>query len=313
MSAFEPIIIGTRGSKLALTQAAMVRDRLVAMAGVEPASIAIEVISTTGDRITDRPLSEIGGKGLFTQELEDRLLDGRLTLAVHSTKDMPTQLPDGLAIAAFLPRDDIRDAFLSPLAADLHALPPGAVVGTASIRRTALVKRTRPDLDVVNFRGNVQTRLAKLADGVVDATLLAAAGLRRLSMEDRITALLEPEDFPPAPGQGAICVELATNCGRANQLAAIIDHPPTAVEIACERAFLAVLDGSCQTPLAGYARLTGPTLTFYGAVFSEDGRTTYDIRLSGNGDDAAQIGADAATRLRCDAGSGFFSTWTGGG
>jgi hydroxymethylbilane synthase len=207
MATAETVKIGTRGSPLALAQAHEVRDRLVAAHGMAADAIEVVVISTAGDRIQDRPLAEIGGKGLFTQEIEEQLADGRIDIAVHSSKDMPTALPDGLALTAFLEREDPRDAFISGKAGSLDRLPRGAVVGSSSLRRQALIKKLRPDIEVVGFRGNVQTRLRKLSEGVADATLLANAGLRRLGMADIITDLMDVAAFPPAPGQGAICIE----------------------------------------------------------------------------------------------------------
>ena len=212
--------IGTRGSPLALWQAHEVQARLAAAHGVAPEAVAITVIKTSGDIIQDRPLSEVGGKGLFTKEIEQALTDGRIDLAVHSAKDMPTVLPDGLMLAACLPREDVRDAFIGRTAATLAELPRGAVVGTASLRRQALVKRLRPDLQVVSFRGNVETRLKKLEDGVVDATLLALAGLKRLGRADAATSILDVDAFLPAVGQGAIGIETRTDDRRTRDLVA---------------------------------------------------------------------------------------------
>ena len=201
------INIGTRGSLLALAQANEVRDLMIAANGLDQTSVEVVVISTAGDRIQDKPLSEVGGKGLFSKEIEQALIDSRIDLAVHSSKDMATVLPDGLELSVFLAREDVRDAFLSPNASRLQDLPPGAVVGSSSMRRKALINRLRPDIEVVMFRGNLQTRLIKLANNDVEATFLAYAGLKRLGIEDKATSLLSVEEFPPAPGQGAICVE----------------------------------------------------------------------------------------------------------
>ena len=219
--------IGTRGSPLALWQAREVRAHLAAAHGVEPHAIAIEVVRTTGDIIQDRPLSEVGGKGLFTKEIEQALLDKAIDLAVHSCKDMPTVLPAGLKLAACLPREDARDAFISRKSISLARLPHGAVIGTASLRRQAMVKRLRPDISVVTFRGNVDTRLRKLDDGVVDATLLALAGLKRLGRESAATAVLEVDAFLPAVGQGAIGIEVREADTRALELLGGINHPET--------------------------------------------------------------------------------------
>ena len=252
--------IGTRGSPLALVQAGQVRARLAAAHGLAPERIGIEIIRTSGDMIRDRPLAEVGGKGLFTKEIEDALLAGRIDLAVHSAKDMPTVLPAGLAIVAVLPREDPRDAFISRKSRTLHELPHGAVVGTASLRRQALVKRLRPDLAVVNFRGNVETRLRKLDAGEVDATLLALAGLKRLGRADAATAILSTDEFLPAVGQGIIALEARADDARTRALLDAINDRDAATALACERAFLAVLDGSCRTPIAGYATVRAGAL-----------------------------------------------------
>ena len=242
--------IGTRGSPLALAQAHETRDRLMAAHRLPEEAFAIEVISTSGDRIQDRPLSEAGGKGLFTKEIEEALLAGSIDIAVHSSKDMPTQLPDGLKLSAFLPREDARDGFVGKTAATIDLLPLGATIGSSSLRRQALIRRMRPDISVVTFRGNVQTRLRKLGDGLVDGTILANAGLKRLQMADVVTDLMPLEKFPPAPGQGAICIESRIGDARVEELLAAIHHRNTGLALACERAFLAALDGSCRTPIA---------------------------------------------------------------
>ena len=253
--------IGTRGTPLALAQARMTRAALAAAHGVGEDAIEIVTIRTSGDRIQDRPLSEAGGKGLFTKEIEEALLAGAIDLAVHSAKDMPTVLPDGLMLAACLPREDVRDAFISRKAASLRDLPQGAVVGTASLRRQAMVKRLRPDVSVVPLRGNVETRLRKLEAGEVDATLLALAGLKRLGLADKATALLDVQEFLPAVGQGAMTIEARVDDARTRALLAKIDHADTSVALGCERAFLAVLDGSCRTPIAGHAVLDGDAIS----------------------------------------------------
>jgi hydroxymethylbilane synthase len=242
--------IGTRGSPLALAQAHMTRAALAAAQGVAEDAIEIVTIRTSGDRIQDRPLAEAGGKGLFTKEIEEALLAGIVDLAVHSAKDMPTVLPGGLMLAACLPREDVRDAFISRGAPSLRELPQAAVVGTASLRRQAMVKRLRPDVSVVPLRGNVETRIRKLEAGEVDATLLALAGLKRLGLADKATALLDVQEFLPAVGQGAITIEARSDDARIRELLARIDHADTSTALACERAFLAVLDGSCRTPIA---------------------------------------------------------------
>ncbi len=249
--------IGTRGSELALWQAGAVRDALIANTELAADAIATTVIRTSGDRIQDRALLEAGGKGLFTKEIEEALLAGSIDMAVHSAKDMPTVLPQGLVLAAYLPRADVRDAFVGHTAQSLAELPDGAVVGTASLRRQALIRRARPDLKVDLIRGNVPTRLRRVADGEFDATLLAHAGLQRLGLEAHISSLLDIEAFPPACGQGAVVIECRADDAAILHLLAAIDDYPTATAVRCERAFLDVLNGSCRTPIAGHARLAG--------------------------------------------------------
>jgi hydroxymethylbilane synthase len=301
--------IGTRGSPLALAQAHETRDRLMAAHGLPQESFEIVVLSTTGDRITDRPLSEIGGKGLFTAELESQLLSGELDLAVHSSKDMATRLPEGLEIMAYLPREDFRDAFVSSQATTLLTLPHGAMVGTASLRRQALVRKLRPDLQVKIFRGLVDTRLRKLAEGDADATLLAYAGLKRLGKPEVATEVLDPAVFPPAPAQGAICVEARSDNTAIRALLAPINHADTFAAVSCERAFLEVLDGSCRTPIAGYALVDGDTLRFSGMILTPDGQTHYSIASDGNRSEAVEVGHKAGHVLRDRAGAGFFDGW----
>jgi hydroxymethylbilane synthase len=302
--------IGTRGSPLALIQAREARDRLMEAHGLPESAFEIVVLSTKGDRITDKPLSEIGGKGLFTAELEDRLLSGDLDLAVHSSKDMATVLPEGLEIAAYLPREDVRDAFVSNAAGRLVDLPHGAMVGTASLRRQALVRMLRPDLNVKIFRGLVDTRLRKLAEGDADATLLAYAGLKRLGKPEVATELLDAEIFPPAPAQGAIAVEARMGDLRIGPLLAAINHAPTFAAVSCERAFLAVLDGSCRTPIAGYAVVEGENLRFNGMILTPDGATHHRIAAEGNVEHSLDIGRRAGEDIRHLAGAAFFESWS---
>jgi hydroxymethylbilane synthase len=299
--------IGSRGSPLALVQAREVQSRIAAACGLDPASIEIKVIRTTGDAIQDRPLSDAGGKGLFTKEIEEALLSGAIDLAVHSSKDMTTVLPEGLALSAFLPREDARDAFISGKAKSLRELPPGAVVGTASLRRQALVKRMRPDLAVVPLRGNVETRLRKIEVGDADATLLAVAGLKRLGLLSAAAALLDIDDFLPAVGQGAIGIE--TRAGDTTTLALVgrIDDADTATALAAERAYLAVLDGSCRTPIGGHARMNGGTIHFHGIIVKPDGSEAIEVRREGSRALAAELGADAGRELKSRAGSDFFT------
>jgi len=303
----EKIRIGTRGSALALAQAHETRDRLMAAHGLAPERFEIVEIRTSGDRIQDRPLSEAGGKGLFTKELEQALIDGTIDFAVHSCKDMPTILPPGLVLTAFLPREDVRDAFLSPRVARLEDLPQGAVVGSSSLRRQAMLKRLRPDLKVVMFRGNVQTRLKKLAEGVVDATLLACAGLRRIGLAGHITEILDTETFLPAVGQGAICIESRLDDDVTRTLLAAVNDVNTAVCLAAERAFLAELDGSCRTPIGGLATLDGDRLRFRGMILKPDGSESHETTREGSAADAAALGADAGRALKALGGPAFFA------
>ena len=299
--------IGTRGSPLALAQAHEVRARLAAAHKVSEDEIAITIIKTTGDQILDRPLSEVGGKGLFTKEIEDALLSDEIDLAVHSSKDMPTVLPKGLSITAFLPREDVRDAFISRKAKTLMDLPAGAVVGTASLRRQAMVRRLRPDLEVVTYRGNVQSRLRKLDEGVVDATLLAYAGLRRLGLADVATSLLPLEDFPPAVGQGAICIESRTHDDRTSALIEPLDHADTTAALTAERAFLGVLDGSCRTPIAGHAVMEGEKLRFYGLVLRPNGTEFFEARRTGTRAEAEALGLTAGAEIKAKMPADFFA------
>ena len=303
----QSIRIGTRGSPLALAQAHMTRAALATAHGWSEDDIEIVTIRTSGDRIQDRPLSEAGGKGLFTKEIEEALLAGSIDLAVHSAKDMPTLLPDGLILAACLPREDVRDAFISRKTANLRELAHGAVVGTASLRRQAMVKRLRPDVSVVPLRGNVETRLRKLEAGEVDATLLALAGLKRLGLADKATALLDADEFLPAVGQGSITIEARVDDARTRELLAKIDHSETSVALACERAFLAVLDGSCRTPIAGHAVLDGDAISFRGMILRPDGSEAHETSRSGSCKDAVALGADAGAELKRRAPADFFS------
>src|SRR5258707_14824171 len=235
----------------------MVRQALAAAHGLEPDQIAITVIRTRGDRIQDRPLAEVGGKVLFTKEIEEALIANTIDFAVHSSKDMATVLPDGLVLSAFLEREDPRDAFISRKAKSVAGLPRGATIGTASLRRQAMMKRLRPDLVVVPLRGNVETRLRKLDEGVADATLLALAGLKRLGLADAATAVLDVDEFLPAVGQGAIGIGTRANDARTRELLSAINHADTFSALAPERAFLALLDGSCRTPIRGHATGSG--------------------------------------------------------
>ena len=295
-----PLRLGTRGSPLALAQAHLVQAALAASDPALAAADAVEivVVRTTGDLVQDRALAEIGGKGLFTREIEEDLLAGTLDLAVHSMKDMPTVLPEGLVIEAVLPRADPRDALIAPKSGSIAALPQAAVVGTASLRRAAQLLALRPDLRVVPLRGNVQTRLRKLAAGEVAATFLAMAGLVRLGLADVASAALAPEEMLPAVAQGAIGIEC--RAGDAAMLARLarINHTPTLTAVQAERAFLAVLDGSCRTPIAALAEIAGDRLQLRGLVASPDGRELEQVALKGAAADAVALGRAAGLELR---------------
>jgi hydroxymethylbilane synthase len=298
--------IGTRGSPLALAQARQVRERIAAAHGLVAERIELKVIRTSGDAIQDRTLAEAGGKGLFTKEIEEALAAGAVDLAVHSAKDMPTVLPDGLAITTTLPREDARDVFISRKAATLRELPAGAIVGTASLRRQAQVKRLRPDLAVAAFRGNVETRLRKLDEGAVDATLLALAGLKRLGLADAATAVLSVDDFLPAVGQGIIAIETREDDRKTRALLDAINDRDAAIALAAERAFLAVLDGSCRTPIAGHATIAAGRLLFRGLIAKPDGSELFETARQGPVADAARLGSDAGHELKARAGADFF-------
>jgi hydroxymethylbilane synthase len=297
MAQTKPIRLGTRGSRLALWQAEAVRSALRATHQLLADAVVIVPIRTTGDKIRDRPLSEAGGKGLFTKEIEEALQAGEIDAAVHSAKDMQTVLPDGLVIGACLQREDVRDALVAPNYTNLDALPQGARIGTASLRREALIKRARPDLATALLRGNVPTRLERVRAGDFDATLLAAAGLMRLQLESTITMLLPLDDFPPACGQGAIAVECRADDRRVRDLLAGIDDAETTAAVTCEREFLAVLEGSCRTPIAGYAHHEKETLVFSGMVLAEDGQEFYTAAGSGDPLAAAGIGRSAGEEI----------------
>jgi len=305
-----PIRIGTRGSALARAQAEEVRKRLIAAHGAlaAPRAIEIRIIQTTGDRILDRPLAEVGGKGLFTKEIEEALLADEIDLAVHSMKDVPTWCPDGLAIVGCLPREDPRDAFLSCRYSTFEDLPQGATLATSSLRRQAQALSLRPDLRVVPIRGNVGTRLRKLEAGEADAMLLAVAGLKRLDLEDRVTALLATEVFLPAVAQGAIGIECRAEDGRLRERLDPIFDAGTGVCVGAERAALAVLDGSCQTPIAALAEFEDETTLFLRVMIAlPDGSMRFDVERRGPAADAEKMGRDAGQELRDRAGPEFFA------
>ena len=291
---FLPLRIGTRGSPLALAQTHEFRRRLSGAHGVQEDAFPIQIIKTTGDMIQDRPLSEVGGKGLFTKEIDAAMLAGEIEVAIHSSKDLPTFTPAGIVIVGFLPREDPRDAFIGLKWRRLEDLPHGARLGTSSLRRQALVKRLRPDLRVDMIRGNVGTRLSKIESGEFDATILALAGLNRLGLAHKATSLLDLERFPPAVGQGAIGLTMrAGDDATARMLAPILDHD-TGVALAVERAFLTRLDGSCKTSIAGHAVVANGRVNFRGLVLSADGAKAFAVEREGPLADAARLGADAA-------------------
>lgn len=301
-----PIRIGTRGSALALWQARAVRDALAAANALPLDAMEIVPIRTSGDRVQDRRLAEAGGKGLFTKEIEERLLDGSVDIAVHSAKDMETFLHDRLVIGACLEREDARDALIARDGLHFSDLPQGARIGTASLRREALLRRLRPDLRVSLLRGNVQTRIDSVAAGRFDATLLATAGLKRLGLEAAATEILPLNSFPPACGQGVVAIERRADDERVKALLDSIDHAEASAALTCERAFLAALNGSCRTPIAGYARLVdGGALHFDGMVLSPDGMEFYGAEGEGAPADAADIGRIAGEAVLSRARPGF--------
>ena len=307
-----PLKIGTRGSPLALAQAYETRDRLAAAFDLPGEAFEVVVISTAGDRIQDRPLKEVGGKGLFTREIEDDLLSGAIDIAVHSMKDMPVEQPAGLALDCYLPREDVRDAFVSPGLSGIDALAEGAVVGTSSLRRKAQLLHRRPDLNVVEFRGNVQTRLRKLDEGVAVATFLAMAGLRRLEVADDVPASpIAPDQMLPAVAQGAIGIERRLDDTATAALLDAIHDTETGQRLIAERAFLAALDGSCQTPIAGLAELDGNSLHLRGEILRTDGSDCLSDAVSGAIEDGAEMGREMAESLLARAGDGFFD-WKAG-
>ncbi|WP_051697325.1 hydroxymethylbilane synthase [Thioclava indica] len=305
-----PLKIGTRGSPLALAQAYETRSRLMAAHGLPEAAFEVVVIKTSGDDraqiAADMSLKEIGGKGLFTKEIEEAMVDGRIDIAVHSMKDMPTEQPEGLILNCYLPREDVRDAFVSLNHAGIADLPEGAVVGSSSLRRRSQLAYRRPDLKLVQFRGNVQTRLKKLQEGVAEATFLAMAGLTRLGMLEVAKSAIAPEEMLPAVAQGAIGIERRVSDARSEALLAPIHHLPTAQRLAAERAYLATLDGSCETPIAGLAIIEGDELWLRGEILRPDGSEA----ISGEGrasiSEGAALGDDLARRLLAKAPTGFF-------
>ena len=302
-----PLKIGTRGSPLALAQAVETRVRLMRAWDWPDEAFEVVVIQTSGDRIQDRPLRLVGGKGLFTREIEDQLLDGQIDIAVHSMKDMPTAQPEGLVLDTFLPREDMRDAFVSQSVNSIASLTEGARVGTSSLRRRAQLMHVRPDLDVVEFRGNVQTRLKKLNDGLASATFLAMAGLNRLNMAHVATVAIEPEQMLPALAQGVIGIERRSNDTKIATLLEPLHDVSTGLQLSCERAFLAALDGSCETPIAGLAVIDGSNLFLRGEVLRPDGSEKLSGQRRGPIANGAEMGRDLAEDLLSQAGPEFFS------
>jgi hydroxymethylbilane synthase len=289
------ITIGTRGSELALTQSRWIAARL--REAHPDLEVELETINTKGDKILDVPLAKIGGKGLFTKELEVELIEGRIDLAVHSLKDLPTDLPDGLAMGPVPQRETPRDALVTNSAASLQALPNGARVGTSSLRRTAQLRAWRDDLDIVDLRGNVGTRLSKVHGGEVDAAILACAGLERLGLDHEITEQVPLDVMLPAPAQGALGLELRTGDTDTAEALVVLNNPGAAACVAAERRFLATLEGGCQVPLGALATLDGDTLSLSGCVCSLDGGTSLRVGLKGAMDDAEAVGEQAANTL----------------
>lgn len=303
----QPFKIGTRGSPLALWQAHETRRSLMAAFDLPEAAFEIVVIKVLGDQILDKALKDIGGKGLFTREIEEALLDGGIDVAVHSMKDMPTLQPEGLVLDCYLPREDVRDGFVSPSVPALMDLPLGAVVGSSSLRRRAQLAHRRPDLRLVEFRGNVQTRMKKLQDGVAVATFLAMAGLNRLGMAHMARAAISVDEMLPAVAQGAIGIERRIADKRAEHMLAAIHHTPTGQRLRAERAFLLRLDGSCETPIAGLAVLDGDQVWLRGEILRPDGSKVITGQLRGAVADGAGLGTDLAAELLGRAGPGFFA------
>ncbi len=301
-----PLNIGTRGSPLALAQAYETRARLSAAFDLPLEAFEIVVIVTSGDKILDRPLKEVGGKGLFTREIEADLLSGKIDIAVHSMKDMPTLQPEGLLLDTYLPREDVRDAFISPTSSGLADLAPGTVVGTSSLRRRAQLKLRRPDLEVVEFRGNLQTRLKKLDDGVAAATFLAMAGLNRLGMDEVPATAVETDMMLPAVAQGAIGIERRSDDTRVAEMLAAIHDTPTGQRLAAERSFLLELDGSCETPIAGLAELDGGDIFLRGEVLRPDGSEAISDAMRCPIEDGVQAGREMAQKMLAQAGPDFF-------
>jgi hydroxymethylbilane synthase len=299
--------LGSRGSPLAMTQSRHVAGLLAPLVGETP---SIQSFVTSGDRIADRRLQDAGGKGLFTKELDEALLDRRIDAAVHSLKDLPTKMPEGIALAAIPSREDPRDAFISPKARDLKTLPRGAVVGTASLRRQAQTLHLRPDLEVVTLRGSVETRLSRIEEGQMDATFLALAGLTRMGLQNHAASLGDVYDMPPAPGQGALAITCRADDARMTEVLARLSDPALEIVIAAERGFLEALDGSCRTPIGALARLKDNQLHFLGEVLTPDGKQRWrrEERVGLGADakrEAAGLGHRLGREIRAEAGESF--------
>jgi len=304
------VTIGTRGSPLALAQAYETRRRLIEAHPQleEEGAIELNIINTSGDMFLEKALADIGGKGLFTKEIDNAQLQGDVDIAVHSMKDVPTWLPEGIILPCMLPREDTRDVFISYKAKTIEDLPDGSVIGSASLRRQAQILAKNPNLKVVNFRGNVQTRLRKLKEGQVDATMLAYAGLARMDMTENVTKVLDWDEMLPAVAQGAIGITVRAKDTKMLELLAPLNHAETKTCVDCERAFLQKLDGSCRTPIAGQARLKDGKLLFRGLVAKPDGTEILSTSREGKPEDAEAIGLDAGAELRSQMTEGFFDT-----
>lgn len=301
------LTIGTRGSPLALVQANMVAARLSAATGLPVEQFPLALIKTSGDLTQDRALADIGGKGLFTKEIDQAQLEGSVDVAVHSSKDLPTELPEGLIVAGYLEREDVRDAFIGHNGSKLSDLPQGAVVGTVSLRRQALLRRLRPDLTIVVLRGNVGTRIRKVDDGTVAGTLLALAGLKRLGLTGHVTDILDADTFPPAVGQGAIAIVTRSNDAKTREIVAQIIDVDTGIAVTAERALLRALDGSCRMPIAGHAVVEGGAVRLRGMVLSPDGTQAFEASAAGATNEAAEIGRMLGEELRARLPEGFLT------
>jgi len=300
-----PLVIGTRGSPLALAQAHETMGRLICSTGLDESCFKIKVIKTTGDKIQDRPLSEVGGKGLFTKEIEEAMLDNNIDIAVHSMKDMPVICPEGLIISCYLPREDVRDSFISTKYKSISELPNGATVGTSSLRRRAQLLNKRPDLKIVEFRGNVQTRLRKLNEGIADATFLACAGLNRLGRNE-ISNPIETDDMLPAIAQGCIGIEQRKNDIEISKILSVINDKSASLRLAAERSLLLGLDGSCQTPIAGLAELNGQQMRLRGEVIRPDGSEVLQDEITCPVSEGVEMATLMAKRFRSQMGENFF-------